>query len=206
MTDPMGVYQERRVPAPAVLQPCCQPSALVHGDTRYAAAGPDTVDLYCQVHGWVTVEWHNPFDRFTRDHNVRTGCAPTLPDASAAVDLMGHLVAAGRPWVAVFWDRGWGDSGQVAEITVICDGNGQNPRAHLSAELYAELLAAGTIGPNTLRTYKARQVHDFRLQRADCTACGEAAAYCDDQRHARQVCCSSCAHPVVELTPAAVAR
>lgn len=95
--------------------------------------------------------------------NARTE-TPTLDTTDAAVDLMRALVAAGSPWVAVFWDRGWGDSGQVAEISIIEDGNGQNPRAFITADVYAALREAGTIEPNSLHTFKKRRIHDFAEQ------------------------------------------
>jgi hypothetical protein len=62
----------------------------------------------------------------------------------------------------VFWDRGWGDSGQTAEVSIIVDGNGQQPKAHITKSVYTALVDAGTVGENTLMTFKARRIHDFK--------------------------------------------
>lgn len=91
---------------------------------------------------------------------------PTLDTTAAAVDLMRALAAAGRPWVAVFWDRGWGDSGQVAEISIITDGDGQNPHAFLTPQVYELLRVQDIIEPNSLQTFKARKIHKFAEQPA----------------------------------------
>lgn len=80
--------------------------------------------------------------------------------AQEAEDLLGEL-ASTHEWVSVFWDRGWGDSGQPLEISIIVDGNGQNPKALLDKEIYRELLDSGVIRPNSLQTFKARKLHDF---------------------------------------------
>ena len=85
---------------------------------------------------------------------------PTLADIAEAVDLMAAL-SERYEWVAVFWDRGWGDSGQKAEISIIVDGDGQMPLAWLTPELYADLLNCRAIAPNSLHTFKARRLHDF---------------------------------------------
>lgn len=78
-----------------------------------------------------------------------------------AEDLLAELGSV-HEWVSVFWDRGWGDSGQVAEISVIVDGNGQNPKALIDDVIYRELLDLGAIRPNSLQTFKARRLHDYR--------------------------------------------
>lgn len=91
----------------------------------------------------------------------QTTTVPTLTTTDDAITFMNEL-AETNDWVSVFWDRGWGDSGQVAEISIIVDGNGQQPKALITAEVYAKLLRDGVIPPNSLRTYKARRLHDFK--------------------------------------------
>jgi hypothetical protein len=86
---------------------------------------------------------------------------PTLTTVADARATMEDL--AGRyDWVSVFWDRGWGDSGQVADISITVDGDGQMPIARITDDVYRDLLAQGIIAPNSLRTYKARKSHDFK--------------------------------------------
>jgi hypothetical protein len=86
---------------------------------------------------------------------------PTLTTADDARTLLEEL-AADNDWVSVFWDRGWGDSGQAAEISIIVDGDGQNPRAFLTKETYRELVDRKAIQPNSYGGYKARRVHDYK--------------------------------------------
>lgn len=80
--------------------------------------------------------------------------------ALEAEDLLAEL-ASTHTWVSVFWDRGWGDSGQPLEVSIIVDGNGQNPKALLDKEIYRDLLARGVIRDNSLQTFKARKLHDY---------------------------------------------
>lgn len=75
-----------------------------------------------------------------------------------AEDLLAEL-ASTHEWVSVFWDRGWGDS--PLEISIIVDGNGQNPKAVISKEIYHDLLDLGAIRTNSLQTFKARKLHDY---------------------------------------------
>jgi hypothetical protein len=97
-----------------------------------------------------------------RNPNVSTETTiPTLTSYHEAVDLL-HEIGRAHEWVSVFWDRGWGDSGQRAEISIIADGDGQEPKAWITGEVYRELLDAGTIAPNSYGGYKARRLHDFK--------------------------------------------
>lgn len=82
-----------------------------------------------------------------------------LIDAEGAISMMQGFVDAGEEWVSVFVDRGWGQN--PLEITIITDGNGQKPHARLTKETKDELLRMRRIRPNSLRTYKARKIHDF---------------------------------------------
>lgn len=86
---------------------------------------------------------------------------PTLTTTEEAHALLREL-AETHDWVSVFWDRGWGDSGQVAEISIIVDGNGQKPKAFVTPEVYKELRDRKLIASNSLKTYKARRVHNFK--------------------------------------------
>ncbi|MFC7344926.1 hypothetical protein [Saccharopolyspora griseoalba] len=133
----------------------------IHGDNKATEEG---VQVYCQRCGTVEVSAANWPINFRRNHNAATGCLPTLATADEAVELAYALaIRAQTDDVAAFWDRGWGDSGGVAEISVIVDGNGQNPRALLTPVVYKELSESGAIGPNVLTTFKARRVHQFQL-------------------------------------------
>lgn len=86
---------------------------------------------------------------------------PTLGTPSMALGML-ELLRKDHEWVSVFWDRGWGDHGEKAVISIIVDGDGQKPLAYITKSVYKELLADGTIEPNTLQTFKARRLHDFR--------------------------------------------
>jgi hypothetical protein len=86
---------------------------------------------------------------------------PTLTTVEEATNTLREL-AETHDWVSVFWDRGWGDSGQTAEISIIVDGNGQQPKAWVTTEVYKQLVRRHVVGENTLMTYKARRVHDFK--------------------------------------------
>lgn len=85
---------------------------------------------------------------------------PELESAAEAEDLLAELGSV-HEWVSVFWDRGWGDSGQPLEVTIIVDGNGQMPKALLNREIYEDLLERGVIRDNSLQTFKARKLHDY---------------------------------------------
>lgn len=88
------------------------------------------------------------------------GLAPAALDWEAARDLMAKL-SGKHEWVAVFYDRGWGDGPGAADITIIVGGDGQNPLAKITPEAYKRLQAEKIIRPNSLTTYKARRCHDF---------------------------------------------
>lgn len=90
-----------------------------------------------------------------------TETIPTLDTPEAARTLLDDL-AKSHDWVSVFWDRGWGDGGQTAEISIIVDGNGQEPVAWLTSDVYRTLVADKTVAANSLKTFKARRVHDYK--------------------------------------------
>lgn len=85
----------------------------------------------------------------------------TITDVEDAKALLAAL-AAEHDWVSVLWDRGWGDS--PLEISIITDGDGQHPHAHITAGVYRALVRGGTVGPNDLQTYKARRNHSYELR------------------------------------------
>lgn len=87
---------------------------------------------------------------------------PTITAAAEAESLLREL-ATDHDWVSVFWDRGWGDSGQATEISIIVDGNGNQPRASLTKDVYRQLITAGTVGEDTYAGYKARRIHDYKV-------------------------------------------
>lgn len=89
-----------------------------------------------------------------------TTAIPTLTTVHDAHDLLRDL-ANSHDWVSVFWDRGWGDAGQSAEISIIVDGDGQQPRARITADVYEALTAARIVESNSLKTYKARRLHNY---------------------------------------------
>lgn len=91
---------------------------------------------------------------------------PTIDTLDEAVALLAKLRKT-TDWVSVFWDRGWGDSGQVAEISIITTGNGQKPHAWISAAVYRALRDQEVIERNSLRTYKARRVHNYQSPPVD---------------------------------------
>lgn len=84
---------------------------------------------------------------------------PTLTTVDEATALLAQL-AETHDWVSVFWDRGWGES--PLEISVIVGGNGQDPKAYLTDDVYRALRAAEVIPPNTLKTFKSRRLHNYK--------------------------------------------
>jgi len=91
---------------------------------------------------------------------------PTLTTVDETVAVMNGL-ASRREWISVFWDRGWGDNGEVAEISIIADGDGQAPVAWLTRDVYDRLIERQIISPNSLQTFKARRLHDFNVSAPD---------------------------------------
>jgi hypothetical protein len=81
-----------------------------------------------------------------------------IDDLTSATNLLAEL-ARDNDWVSVFWDRGWGDA--PLDISIVVDGNGQAPTARITPAVYSALLDAGTIRGNSLRTRKARRLHDY---------------------------------------------
>lgn len=100
----------------------------------------------------------------TEERNEMTDQQTTVPTLTAVEDAHALLreLAESHDWVSVFWDRGWGDAGQTAEISIIVDGDGQQPKALITPEVYRDLLAQKIVGENSLKTFKARRVHDFK--------------------------------------------
>jgi len=92
---------------------------------------------------------------------MTTDTIPTIISYHEAVDLL-HELGRAHDWVSVFWDRGWGDSGERAEISIIVGGNGQEPKAWITPEVYRGLRDAKVIGENSYGGYKARRLHDFK--------------------------------------------
>lgn len=87
----------------------------------------------------------------------------TITTADAATKLLAEL-AETHDWVSVFWDR---RDRPTAEISIIVDGNGQEPKALLTADVYKELRDAGTIGKDTLQTFHPRRLHDYKTPPED---------------------------------------
>jgi len=81
---------------------------------------------------------------------------PTITIETLAVAKMKEL-AETHEWVSVFCDRGWGDHGEVAEISIIVDGNGQKPIAYLSTEVYRSSVNRGLPQPGRLRHGRGEQ-------------------------------------------------
>ena len=90
-----------------------------------------------------------------------TRAVTTIADVEDAKALLAAL-AADHDWVSVLWDRGWGDS--PLEISIITGGDGQSPHAHITTDVYRALVDGGAVGPNSLRTYKARRNHNYEPQ------------------------------------------
>lgn len=93
--------------------------------------------------------------------STETTDIPTLTTVADARTLLDQL-AETHEWVSVFWDRGWGDSDQKAEISIIVEGDGQNPKAWITFDVYAQLTYGKVIGENTYMGYKKRRLHDYK--------------------------------------------
>lgn len=79
-----------------------------------------------------------------------------------AVSLMEAIRKETRD-IGVFTDRGWGDDPDCeTSYTIIKDGHGQNPLAHITKETFEQLKKDKLIGPNRYRGYKARAWHGFK--------------------------------------------
>lgn len=87
----------------------------------------------------------------------------TITTTDRATAMLAEL-AESHDWVSVFWDR---RDRPTAEISIIVDGNGQEPKALITAEVYRELRDAGTIGKDTLQTFHPRRLHDYKTPPED---------------------------------------
>lgn len=127
----------------------------------HLAANPEATskDVFAAIRATGYSGLLQPFQVHRACEKVRP--VPTLTTVDDVIALM-QTLAGQYEWVSVFWDRGWGDNGEVAEISIIVDGDGQSPLAWLTREVYAELLRRQSIAPNSLNTFKARKLHDFR--------------------------------------------
>jgi hypothetical protein len=76
-----------------------------------------------------------------------------------AVSLMRKL--SEKHDVSVFFDCGWEESIQNANISIIIDGHGNDPIGEVSYVTYEELYKNKIISGNSLQTYKKRKDHDF---------------------------------------------
>jgi hypothetical protein len=139
---------------------------LVELAHTHLAAHPDatSLDVYQAIRD-------SGYEGVLQSFQVHNACEkirpiPTLAAADDAVALMNRL-AERYEWVSVFWDRGWGDSGQPLEISIIVDGDGQAPLAWLTRDVYRELLAQQAIQPNSYGGYKARKLHDFQTPKGE---------------------------------------
>jgi hypothetical protein len=83
-------------------------------------------------------------------------------DFDAAVAMM---AARTEEHVDVFWDRGWGDGDEPLMISIIVSGDGQNPIGFVARDTYDRLRSEDVVGPNGLRTMKARRLHPFLGER-----------------------------------------
>jgi hypothetical protein len=82
-------------------------------------------------------------------------------DYDEAVKILQRLAKKNK-WVSVFTDRGWGDDpNQKREYTIIKNGDGQNPIAFITADVFKRLREEGKIAENSLQTFKARTLHNF---------------------------------------------
>jgi hypothetical protein len=96
---------------------------------------------------------------------------PALSTVDATVTFMTDLAATAGETVAVFWDRGWGDS-ELGITVHTYDGtflDGQKVLATMTEDVYSELVRTGRLGDNWLSTYKARKVRDFIPEAATAT-------------------------------------
>lgn len=64
--------------------------------------------------------------------------------------------------VGVFWDRGWGDNDETADISIIVDGDGQQPHARINATVYALLVDRQIIDADSYIGFKARRIHAYK--------------------------------------------
>lgn len=87
---------------------------------------------------------------------MSTETITTVDQAKTVLDQL----AADHEWVSVFWNRGWGDS--PTDISIIVDGDGQNPRAQITRDVYTTLVSNQVIGANTYVGFKARRIHDYK--------------------------------------------
>jgi hypothetical protein len=82
----------------------------------------------------------------------------TLTAVTAAEAALNGL-AEGHDWVSVFWDK---RDRRTPEISIMVDGDGQDPKAYLTKEVYAALVDQRIVGENTYAGFHARRIHDFK--------------------------------------------
>ncbi|GGM52724.1 hypothetical protein ACFFX1_55390 [Dactylosporangium sucinum] len=103
-----------------------------------------------------------PFQAAAACEKVRP--IPTLATVTDAVEFM-TVLRERYDGVAVFWDRGWGDNGERADITVIVEiggsSDGNVPFARLTDGVYRDLVADGLVAGDSYGGYKARRYHEF---------------------------------------------
>lgn len=85
----------------------------------------------------------------------------TVPTLTTVEDATAFLIklAEGDNWVSVFWDKGWGDS--PLRISIIVDGNGQEPKAYITADVYRALVGTRAVGKDSYGGHKKRRIHDY---------------------------------------------
>jgi len=84
-------------------------------------------------------------------------------DYNGALKLMTKLSKKKNSDIAVFTDRGWGDDHSVERTYEIIEGgDGQKPLGSISKGTFDKLREVGVLGENTLMSFKARTLHDFK--------------------------------------------
>lgn len=85
----------------------------------------------------------------------------TITTLTTVADATAHLetLANEHEWVSVFWDS---RDRRTPEISIMVDGDGQNPTARLSREVYAALVDSGVVGDDTYGGFHNRRIHDFK--------------------------------------------
>jgi hypothetical protein len=70
---------------------------------------------------------------------------PTLATVTDAETLLDQL-AAQHEWVSVFWDK---RGRHTPEISIIVDGEGQEPKAWITEDVHRSLISSDAVGEDT---------------------------------------------------------
>ncbi len=79
----------------------------------------------------------------------------TVEEATTTLETLSR----DHEWVSVFWDK---RDRSTPEISIIVDGDGADPKAWITRDVYADLVAQRVVSEDTYAGFHARRIHDFK--------------------------------------------